>query len=163
VLLWHWLESDGDGQCLCLDEADSSSWRRRAARRLHPSKVHGVGAQPWSILALWHGDSARRWCQEPEQHVRALGSKTALNDNPGALPPPSFPSVASAPPWRDTRSGMALIARNRSPATVAMLSHLSCSSDPSPEMSSSEAPPTKLVVSVSSFCSVRKQPTKLVA
>jgi hypothetical protein len=55
VLLCHWLVSDGDGQWLCLDEADSSSWRRRAAQRLHPSKVHGVGAQPWSILAMLIG------------------------------------------------------------------------------------------------------------
>jgi hypothetical protein len=144
VLLWHWLESDGDDQCLCLDKADSSSWRRRAAWRLHPSKVHGVGAQPWSILALWHGGSARRWCQEPERRVSALGSKTAHNDNPGALPLPSSLSITSAPPWRDTRSGMALTARNRSPATVAMPSHSSCSSDPSPEMSSGEAPPLSL-------------------
>jgi hypothetical protein len=56
-------------------------------------------------------------------------------------PPPSSPSVASASPWRDKRSGMALMARNRSPTTVAMSSHLSCSSDLSPGMSSGEAPP----------------------
>jgi hypothetical protein len=32
-----------------------------------------------------HGDNARRWCEEPEGCVGALGSKTAHNDDPGAL------------------------------------------------------------------------------
>jgi hypothetical protein len=52
VPLWLWLESDGDSQWLCLDGADWSGWRRRAARGLHPSMVYGAGAQPWSIPAL---------------------------------------------------------------------------------------------------------------